>query len=87
MLAMTENAGEFLTQMLTEAEASEDVCVRIASKEGQLVLKFDKQGPDDAAYSHEGRTVLVVEEALAQDLQERQIAVEEKESGAHLVLK
>jgi len=87
MLAITQSAGDYLTRLLVEAQAPDDKCVRLATKGDRLMMQFDKEEPGDTTFSHEGRTVLVVDQELAQGLQGRKITVEEKEGGAHLVLK
>jgi len=87
MLAITQEAGNYLTQLLVETEAPEDKCIRIASKGDQLAMQFAKQEPGDTPYSHEGRVVLVVDEKLARDLDGRRITVEENEGAAQLVLR
>lgn len=86
MLAVSQAAGDYLARLLVEADAPEDKCIRIASKGDHLTLQFDEHEPGDAAYSHDGKMVLVVDEALAQRLDGRQIAVEQHEGKSQLVL-
>jgi Fe-S cluster assembly iron-binding protein IscA len=88
MLTVTEKAASHLKQMLEEAEAPEDKCVRVSvSAEGQnLALTLGSREPGDRTYEHEGRTVLVVDEELAQRLDERKVDVDGAGDKAQLVL-
>ena len=86
MLTMTEQAGEYLTKLLDEAQAPEDKCIRLAAKGDHLVLQFASEEDSDATYMHGGRTVLVVEEGIAEKLDGQKVDIEKKDGKHHLVL-
>lgn len=87
MLTVTDNAKAMLAETLTRENAPTDVALRLAQEEEQLGLKPDREGPNDEKYAHEGKTVLLVEENLANDaLSDRVLDVSQTESGAQLTL-
>lgn len=82
MLTLTESAGAHLSQMLTEAEAPDDVAVRIAIDSNQLVMQLTKYSEDDASLEHDGRTVVVMDPMVSQVLDENTLDVEQTDDGA-----
>ena len=87
MLTITEAAGGHLADLLAEADAADDVAVRIVREgEGWGMLK-DSAGPDDDTFAHEERTVLVLDKASSQLLSERTLDVEKTPDGARLTLR
>jgi len=86
MLAVTEAAGAHMAQLLAEAEAPEDVALRFVHAERGLVVRLDNARPGDETFSHEGRTVLVLDEQVAQLLAENTLDVRDEGDGPRLTL-
>ncbi|MFQ5895681.1 MAG: hypothetical protein ACE5JJ_07690 [Nitrospinota bacterium] len=86
MLTLTEAAGARLAYLLDEAEAPEDVAVRIVLEGRNLALKLDGARPDDATFAHEGRTVLLLDQKVSQLLADDTLDVEDTDDGPKLAL-
>jgi len=87
MLTVTENAKAMLAETLTHENAPTDVALRLAQEQEQIGLKPDREGPNDEKYAHEGKTVLLVEDNLANDaLSDRVLDVTQTEAGPQLTL-
>jgi len=86
MFTVTDEALAHLSELLTKAEASEDVAVRFLREGRGLVLQLDKTGEGDTIFEHEGKTVLVFDEEVSEVLTDSTLGVEESEAGARLAL-
>jgi len=84
MLTLSEAAGSLLGQLLDKAEAPEDSAVRFVSGSSGLNMKVDKPHPGDAKFTHEGKTVLVLDERISELLAERTLVVKDSDTGAKL---
>lgn len=81
MLSVTDAACEHFAQMLDQANAPEGTSIRLVAKEEGLGIQPDSSREGDSTYDHDGRTVLVVEERIAQGLGEHTIDVEGQTEG------
>ncbi len=86
MLTVTEAASAHLAQMLADAEAPNDVAIRIVVREGGLVLALDSANTEDATFDHEERTVLVLDTEVSELLQEKTLDVQDTEEGPQLAI-
>ena len=86
MLTMTEAAGAHLVDLLGEAEVPEDVAIRFVFESEELTLRLDKERPGDEPFSHEGKTVLLVDEEMSTMLSEKTLDIEPSDEGAKLTL-
>jgi Fe-S cluster assembly iron-binding protein IscA len=86
MLTMTDAAGAHLIDLLGEAEAPEDVAIRFVVESEELTLRLDKEQPGDEALSHEGKTVLLIDEGVSEMLTGKTLDVESSEEGLKLTL-
>jgi len=86
MLQVTEKATGHLKRLLDRDRAPEGKYIRIHRKGPDFSLIYDGKADGDQTYEHEGRTVLVVDERLAQTLDGRNIDLEEAPGGARLIL-
>jgi len=86
MFTVTAAAEEHLAGMLRDANAPDDVAVRLASERDQLQLRADSAQPEDTTFEHEGRTVLVVDQQVNDLLDGHTLGVEEGEAGRRLSL-
>ncbi|HEX7009559.1 MAG TPA: hypothetical protein VF184_06225 [Phycisphaeraceae bacterium] len=86
MLTLTETARAHLARLLNEAGAPEDAAARFVAGPQGLTLYLDNLRPGDETFEYEGRTVLVLDEQVADILSERTLDVEETEEGPTLTL-
>jgi hypothetical protein len=87
MLTVTESAGVYLTEVLVQANAGEDTAVRFVAQDSKLAPYLDNERPGDATFDHDGRTVLLLDEGIAQTLVNSTLDVKETDTGPQLVLK
>jgi Fe-S cluster assembly iron-binding protein IscA len=86
MLTMTEAAGAHLVDLLGEAEAPEDVAIRFVVEPEGLSLRLDKERPGDESLSHEGKTVLLVDDQISEMLIDKTLDVTQSDEGLKLTL-
>ena len=84
MLAITESAGAHLAQLLAENNAADDVAIRFLFIGETLTPKLDRVRPGDVTFDHEGRTVLVLDEPLSEELAGNTLDVNESQDGLRL---
>jgi hypothetical protein len=65
MLTVTEPALERLSRRLTRKGGGEGMAMRFTRVEGGWSLDLDKESAGDTAYTHDGRTVLVLDETVS----------------------
>jgi hypothetical protein len=86
MLTITEKAGDYLNQVVGQAEVPEGNTIRLYAADGQLQIAFDSPQDGDETFDHEGKTVLIVEKPLAEGLEGRTLDIKTGEQGVSLVL-
>lgn len=86
MLTLTDAAAVHLTELLTTAEAPEDVAVRFVRNEKGLAMQMDNERPGDDTFAHEGRTVLLLDSEVSEALTGRILDVEDSVEGPRLAL-
>ena len=86
MLMLTEMAGEYLTALLENTNASAEAAVRFVLDGSTLTPKLDSTRPGDKTFDYEGRRVLVLDEQVSQALAESTLDVQATEEGPKLVL-
>ena len=86
MLTITATAGAYLVEMLTHVEVWEGIVMRIALEADGLIIEEDLPRPGDAQFDYAGRTVLVLEDQLAQAFADYTLDVEETDDGPALTL-
>ena len=82
MLAVTQTACERLSEML--ALHPDDTAARIIRRKGRMKLRRSNQQPGDEVFEHEGRTVLLLDEAVAAHLEHRTLDVRNTADGPRL---
>jgi Fe-S cluster assembly iron-binding protein IscA len=88
MLTITEAAGTYLTQILHNAEPPQNATIRMVPVQtGNLALQFDSTRPGDTTFDHNGKTVLILDEQVAQTLVNSTLDVQQADQGAKLVLR
>jgi hypothetical protein len=86
MFMMTETAGEYLTAVLDNANASEETVIRFVLEGNALTPKLDSARPGDASFDYEGRRVLVLDTQVSQVLTDSTLDVQSTEEGLKLIL-
>jgi hypothetical protein len=84
---VTEEAAAHAAYQLADAGAPEGTVIRLVEHEGGLVLKPGPIEPRDVTFDHDGRPVIAVSRALAQDLRNVVLQAEETEEGTRLQLR
>ncbi|UCF34059.1 MAG: hypothetical protein JSV78_01885 [Phycisphaerales bacterium] len=87
MLSVTDAATEYLAGLLSDAEAPDDMAVRFVYEAKGFQMRTDGEQPGDTTFAHEGRTVLVMEEQVADLLADRTLDVHDAGAGPRLVLR
>jgi hypothetical protein len=86
MFMMTETAGEYLTTVLDNANASEETAIRFVLEGNTLTPKLDNARPGDATFDHVGRQVLVLDAQVSQVLADSTLDVQATDEGPKLIL-
>ncbi len=86
MLTVTDAACAHFAQMLDQANAPEGTSIRLVAQEQGLGIQPGSSRDGDSTFDHDGKTVLVVEEQVAQGLGEHTIDVQEADGAAKLVI-
>lgn len=82
MLAVTQVARERLLEML--APHPDEVAVRIVCRKGRIKLRRSTQQSGDEVFEHDGRTVLLLDEDVAAQLEGRTLDVRKTQDGPRL---
>jgi Fe-S cluster assembly iron-binding protein IscA len=86
MLTVTENAKAHLHDLISQNSIGDKQAIRLVPRENGLGLAPDAEKPTDTAYDHNGRTVLVVDQSVAEQLADRTLDVKETSAGKQLSL-
>ncbi|MCP4250960.1 MAG: hypothetical protein GY778_28315 [bacterium] len=85
MLTVTPAARECLSARLARKQAADDVAMRFTRRKGGWRLRPDQAGAADTAFTHEGRSVLLLDEAVSKAM--ANMTLDTKESGPRTGLK
>ncbi|MFG0286079.1 MAG: hypothetical protein ACF8R7_16805 [Phycisphaerales bacterium JB039] len=86
MLTVTDAAKAHLATILDENNIPQDQSVRLLTGPNGLGLAPDMPKEEDASFDHDGRTVLVIEPAIADQLDGRTMDVEQTAQGVQIKL-
>jgi len=86
MLTMTPEAGTYLSGILNERNCPEDVAIRFLCEGQGIAMRLDNAKPEDTSVEHEGRTVLLLDEQVANLLEGQTLDVEKSQEGERLFL-
>ena len=87
MLTVTAAARDRLLTKLGCKKAADDVALRFTRRKGGWRLRLDRAGPDDTAFTHEGRDVLLLDEAVSKAMTMMTLDVSSTETGPKLTLR
>jgi len=83
---MTEAAGEYLTTVLDNTDASEEAAIRFVLEGNTLMPKLDHAHPGDATFDHGGRMVLMLDTQVSQILTNSTLDAQATDEGSKLIL-
>jgi hypothetical protein len=82
MLEVTQDALIFSQRLLQGRKVPADVCMRLSrNPQTRLELAPDQKRPSDREFDLEGRTVLVVDQSLADELSDQRVYVQNEPEG------
>jgi Fe-S cluster assembly iron-binding protein IscA len=88
MLQVTPAATNYLSALLSAKIPSTNAAVRMyRGDSGDLQLRADSPSPDDVAFEHHGRPVLVLDKQLSDTLKDCVLDVVQSPEGQALALK
>lgn len=87
MLTVTRAARECLLSRLSRKKAADDIAMRITRRKGGWRLRLDRAGPDDTAFTYEGRRVLLLDEAVSEAMADMKLDVRATKAGPRLKLR
>ena len=86
MFTMTDLAGEYLNELLDNANAAEETVVRFVVEDRTLKPTLDTARLGDAAFDYDGRTVLVLDTQVMQAIADSTLDVQATDEGPQLIL-
>jgi len=87
MLTVTEGALDRLSRKLVHRNAADDVALRFTRKTGGWKLRPDRTRPADQTFTHEGKEVLVLDEAVSRAMTDMTLDVRQTKAGPRLTLR
>jgi Fe-S cluster assembly iron-binding protein IscA len=86
MITITDAAGTYLNGLLGEVSAPDEIAIRVVMEEQGLALRLDGVRPGDESFTHNGRTILLLDAAVSSALEGRTLDVEDAADGPQLKL-
>ena len=86
MPTITETAGAYLVQLLDEAQAQDDIAIRLVLDDTNIMPTMDQARPGDTAFSFDGRRILVLDELVMQAMEGKTLDVQDSNDGPKIVL-
>ena len=86
MLTVTKPALNRLSRRLARKKAAADVALRFTRRKGGWKLGPDQTRPGDVTFAHDGRNVLLLDEAVSQGMTNLTLDVRKTDAGPRLRL-
>jgi len=86
MFTVTVAALDRLSSKLTSKKANDGEAFRFTQRTGGWRLRLDRPHPADTAFSHDGRSVLLLDSAVSQAMANLTLDVRRTDSGPRLKL-
>jgi len=87
MFTVTKPALDRLSHRLARREAADDVALRFTRRAGGWKLDADRARPGDVTFAHDGRNVLLLDEAVSQGMTDLTLDVRKTDDGPRLRLR
>ena len=86
MLTVTTAALDRLSRKLARKKPTDGVALRFTRRAGGWRLGLDRARPADAEFTHDGRSVLLLDEAVSHAMTNMRLDVRSADSGPRLKL-
>ena len=86
MLNVTTAARDCLLSRLGRKKAPDGVAMRFTRKKSGWKLRMDQQRPEDTAFEHKGRNVLLLDEDISRAMATMTLDVKRTDTGVRLKL-
>lgn len=87
MLTVDEDAAEHMAWMLNEAQAGENIAIRLIYEGGDALLPvMDMVRGSDEKFTFEDQTVLVLDQKMAKFLDGKRLYIHDGDEGPHLAV-
>ena len=83
MLTVTDAAGSRLAQMLGQQRLVEGLAIRFVYEGRGIVIQQDSERRGDTTFQHEGRTVLLLDAQISEQLTELTLDLEGVQFALH----
>jgi len=87
MFKVTAAALDRLQRKLTGKKAKDDEAFRFTPRTGGWKLRLDRARPADTEFTHDGRSVLLIDGAVSQAMTDMTLDVKSTDSGPRLKLR
>jgi hypothetical protein len=87
MLTVTEAARDRLLSKLVSKKAAKDEAMRFTRRKGGWKLCLERACPDDATVVHQGRNVLLMDQAVSKAMTAMALDVRQTDGGPRLTLR
>ncbi|MGE5336549.1 MAG: hypothetical protein ACM3PU_01900 [Gemmatimonadota bacterium] len=86
-MVMTQAAAGYLSNVLDNSEAPQELAVRLMVDDEGLTAVIDEERPGDTIFHHDGRKVLLLDDHASEALTARTLDLRPTEDGQRLGLK
>lgn len=86
MLTVTPGAGVRLLRRLRRKDVAADMAMRFTRGAAAWKLRLDRIRPSDTVIVHQGRTVLLLDEAVAREMTNMTLGIRKTEAGPRFAL-
>lgn len=86
MFEVTPQAQEWITKQLDQANAPDEVVLRMVVEEEKISLMLGKPQPGDKTFEAEGKTYLAVEPEAAEKLSGKSLTCQQTQQGEILAV-
>lgn len=87
MLTVTDDAARFLAELLYESDTTDTKSAIRFVREGRTINPIlDQERPGDVTYGYAGITVLLLDEDVVAEFEDKTLDVEDTEEGLQLIL-
>jgi hypothetical protein len=87
MLTVTDAARDRLSRKLEFKKAAEPMALRLTRTERGWGLRPDTARPDDTTFAHQGKNVLLVDDAVSEAMSDATLEVRTTKAGPRLRLR
>jgi hypothetical protein len=86
MTTITQAAARHLDAELDAARAEEGIAVRLERRADLWTMRLDREAPGDKVLDYRGRTVLLVDPSVAEELADTTVDTSQTSTGVRFIL-